>query len=101
MGLKKGTRACCLQSRWPQERAATTSFFANLLPFREIGEGIYWLVMLVHLWRTEQRQDFRLYVDSSPELGRRQGLFDAATHTIARFFPLPCVVSASEIAVGS
>lgn len=102
MGLKKDIYKSLLYCKAGGRKRGLQppAFFPFCFPFWEVGKGVYWLLRLVHLWRVEQRQDFRLFVDSSPELARLQGLFDAATHTIIeRFFPfLACVVSASEIA---
>lgn len=102
LGLEKGTRAGCtakLAAAREGCKLQPPAFFPICFPFWEVGKGVYWLVRLLHLWRVEQRQDFRLYADNIPELARRQGLFDAATHTIIeRFIPrLPCVAFAVKL----
>jgi hypothetical protein len=71
MGLEKGTRAGCTAKPAAAREGCKLqppAFLPFCFPFWEVGKGVYWLVRLVHLWRVEQRQDFRLYVDSIPEL---------------------------------
>lgn len=104
MGLKKGHQSLLYCKAGGRKRGLQPpALLPFCFPFWEVGKGVYWLVRLVHVWRVEQRQDFRLYVDSIPELARLKGFLTLPPHTmIERFVPrLPCVVSASEIAVAS
>lgn len=74
MGLKKGHQSLLYCEAGGRKRGLQPpALLPFCFPFWEVGKGVYWLVRLVHVWRVEQRQDFRLYVDSIPELARLEG----------------------------